>query len=159
MAAHFDGMLDEIRLSKIGRNSSWLTTEYNNQVDPSTFYSVGVEEFPIPDEPVVSGEYPTNSSTGVELNPTLSIDVVDHQGDTVTVYFMSNASGSWSQIGTEQSGGNDTYTQGTSNMNSYLTDYWWSVNVSDSSNHWTNYTYSFVTGLPPVFDPFSTGWL
>jgi len=40
----FDGQLQEARLSNIARSADWLATEFNNQDDPSTFYSVGAED-------------------------------------------------------------------------------------------------------------------
>jgi hypothetical protein len=39
-----NGLLDEIRISNILRSSDWITTEYNNQYSPSSFYSVGPEQ-------------------------------------------------------------------------------------------------------------------
>jgi len=42
--AFFDGRLDEIRVSNIARNQYWISTEYNNQNDPSSFIEVGPEE-------------------------------------------------------------------------------------------------------------------
>ncbi|MFX1272710.1 MAG: LamG-like jellyroll fold domain-containing protein, partial [Promethearchaeota archaeon] len=41
----FDGMLDEVRISKIARSSDWILTEFNNQNDPSSFYSISAAEF------------------------------------------------------------------------------------------------------------------
>ncbi len=38
------GAQDEVRFSKIARSSTWLSTQYNNQNSPSTFYSVGAQE-------------------------------------------------------------------------------------------------------------------
>jgi hypothetical protein len=38
---HWNGSLDEIRLSAAERSADWLTTSYNNQNSPSTFYTVG----------------------------------------------------------------------------------------------------------------------
>ncbi|MHA2328071.1 MAG: DUF2341 domain-containing protein, partial [Candidatus Hodarchaeales archaeon] len=40
----FDGMIDEVRLSKSIRSDAWIQTEYNNQKDPTTFYSVNTKE-------------------------------------------------------------------------------------------------------------------
>ena len=40
----FDGITDELRVSNIVRSSDWISTEYNNQNNPSSFYSVGPEE-------------------------------------------------------------------------------------------------------------------
>ncbi|UCH89237.1 MAG: DUF2341 domain-containing protein [Thermoplasmata archaeon] len=39
-----DGFLDEFRLSNIGRPLHWVKTEYNNQNDPASFYTVGSQE-------------------------------------------------------------------------------------------------------------------
>jgi len=146
-ARHFDGVIDEIRISDTVRNASWISTSYNNQNDPSSFFSLGSEEFSgiLPEQPILSNEYPVNGSASVELNPTLSIDVIDHQGDTMDISFFTNASTTWEQIGTTQTGGNDTYTQSTSMFTDYGTTYWWSVNCTDGNGHWTNDTYPFTT--------------
>jgi hypothetical protein len=37
------GMLDEVRLSTMERNASWVATEYNNQSSPGTFIAMGSE--------------------------------------------------------------------------------------------------------------------
>lgn len=39
----YTGKMDEVKLSNIVRSDSWITSEYNNQNNPSTFYSVGSE--------------------------------------------------------------------------------------------------------------------
>lgn len=41
---YFAGILDEIRVSNTARSADWITTEYNNQSSPSTFYTLGTEE-------------------------------------------------------------------------------------------------------------------
>jgi hypothetical protein len=41
---HFDGLLDEIRVSTIARSPQWIATTYNNQNNPSGFMSLGPEE-------------------------------------------------------------------------------------------------------------------
>jgi hypothetical protein len=40
----FPGYIDEVRISSAARASTWISTEYNNQSAPSTFYAVGAEE-------------------------------------------------------------------------------------------------------------------
>ncbi len=40
----FNGIMAEIRISNTARTSDYITTEYNNQNDPGTFYNIGVEE-------------------------------------------------------------------------------------------------------------------
>lgn len=39
----FDGKLDEIRISSVARSADWIATEYNNQIDPTGFYSIGCD--------------------------------------------------------------------------------------------------------------------
>jgi hypothetical protein len=39
----FGGVIDEVRVSNITRSAGWISTEYNNQSNPASFYSVGNE--------------------------------------------------------------------------------------------------------------------
>ncbi|UCE38691.1 MAG: DUF2341 domain-containing protein, partial [Thermoplasmata archaeon] len=41
----WNGSLDEVRISNIARSADWIATEYNNQNDTSSFYTVSDEEF------------------------------------------------------------------------------------------------------------------
>lgn len=41
---YWDGIIDECRMSDAVRSADWITTEYNNQVAPGTFYAVGTEQ-------------------------------------------------------------------------------------------------------------------
>jgi uncharacterized protein (AIM24 family) len=43
-ANRFEGRLDEVRVAGAVRSPGWIVTEFNNQDNPSTFYSVGAEE-------------------------------------------------------------------------------------------------------------------
>jgi hypothetical protein len=52
----FDGMIDEVRLSKSLRSSAWIQAEYNNQKDPSTFYTIGAKE-----------DYPTDGEWAIPI--------------------------------------------------------------------------------------------
>jgi hypothetical protein len=38
------GSIDELRISDTIRNPDWIKTEYNNQINPNMFYTVGLEE-------------------------------------------------------------------------------------------------------------------
>lgn len=42
---YFSGELDELRISTVSHSADWLAAEYLNQVNPSSFYSVGSEQF------------------------------------------------------------------------------------------------------------------
>jgi len=43
-AQHFDGRIDEVRVSNVARSLGWTETEYNNQNSPSTFLTASTEE-------------------------------------------------------------------------------------------------------------------
>ena len=40
----YDGSMDEVRISKTCRSADWVLTQYNNQNEPSSFFSIGPEE-------------------------------------------------------------------------------------------------------------------
>ena len=42
--AWFKGTMEEVRISDTARSSSWIKTCYNNQSNPSTFYTISEEE-------------------------------------------------------------------------------------------------------------------
>src|SRR3989344_5568263 len=41
---YFNGIIDDVRISSTARSAEWISTEYNNQSSPATFYDVGSEE-------------------------------------------------------------------------------------------------------------------
>ena len=41
---YWQGLIDEVRISKTARSSSWLITSFNTMNDPSSFFNVGPEE-------------------------------------------------------------------------------------------------------------------
>jgi biopolymer transport protein ExbB len=43
---HFQGRIDEIRISSIARSADWVATVYNNESSPSTFYTFSTEMDP-----------------------------------------------------------------------------------------------------------------
>jgi hypothetical protein len=45
---YFDGVIDEVRISNPARSAEWISTCYNNQVNPSAFIDVGAEETALP---------------------------------------------------------------------------------------------------------------
>jgi hypothetical protein len=44
----FNGTIDEVRISTAPLSAGWIITEYNNQNDPDSFYSIGVENSAVP---------------------------------------------------------------------------------------------------------------
>jgi hypothetical protein len=43
-SANFDGIIDEVHVSDIGRSSTWIQTEYNTMNNPTQFVTIGPEE-------------------------------------------------------------------------------------------------------------------
>jgi hypothetical protein len=43
-SAEWLGYIDEVRVSTTGRSAAWIQTEYQNQANPESFYTVGTEE-------------------------------------------------------------------------------------------------------------------
>src|SRR3989338_5281148 len=67
----WNGGIDEARVSNIIRSADWITTEYNNQSSPSTFYAVGAETEAT--NPTVSTLSPADNATGVSPTANLVI--------------------------------------------------------------------------------------
>jgi PKD repeat protein len=88
---------------------------------------------------------PPNEGVSSYTNPTLSIVVTDSTGSRMNITFRTNASGIWSDIGTNTSVENGTYSQTPSSMTIYDHQYWWSVNVTDTNMIWGNVTFTFQT--------------
>ncbi len=41
---YYDGNIDELRIAEVVRNADWILTEYNNQNDPSSFFTIAAQE-------------------------------------------------------------------------------------------------------------------
>jgi len=99
--------------------------------------------------PIFSNPSPTNGSTGVDITPSLYVTVNDPEGETMDITFRTNDTGTWANIGSNNSVGNGTYYQTSLNMNNYSNKYWWSVNCTDGIS-WSNSTYYFTTRDPVI---------
>lgn len=89
-------------------------------------------------------ESPTDGATGVSLDPTLSIDVTDADGDSMDVTFRDDSDGS--KIGSTQTGVADGGTASVtwSGLESDST-YSWYVEADDGNAITTSATFSFTT--------------
>lgn len=105
----------------------------------------GIYHFTTIQEPFIISTDPSDNEINVELQPLVCIEVEDPCGESMDIYFYENTSGSWVQAGSNLSVGNGTYCFDYTEANTQLTEYWWSVNVSNSCCYINN-TYSFTTG-------------
>jgi len=123
-------------------NSAW----HSVSVFDDCFYVYGEAAAPENTAPTQSGEVPANTSTGISLQPTCNVTVNDADGgDTLTVTFYENTTGSWvlQQTNSSVSPGTSVQWDNYSNASAYSTKYWWSVNLTDGTD-WCNETYHFT---------------
>ena len=148
----FKGYVDEVRLSNISRNDTWLKCDYNTTSSPSTFFSVGSEERYSPwvnSAPVQINESPVNGTTAVSIPVHLSIAVSDTDtNQTMTLSWRSNSSGSWVEFGHNNTVTAGTYRMIATNFTGYTTKYWWNLTLKDSYGKYTNATYHLTTHAP-----------
>lgn len=142
---NFNVIIDAIRFFKIERNKICVNTFFkiiNNIIAIMTYRQKTYHSMHILRN---LNPLPTNKAIDQPTNPIMSIKVNDNKGHKINVTFRTNASGTWEEIGSNNSVGNGTYSQIPSNMHNYNTKYWWSVNTSCSEGVWDNDTYCFTT--------------
>ncbi len=92
----FNGEVDEVRISNVQRDGSWIKTEYSNQSSPSSFYSVASVETATDNQaPAVSNFSPLDDSTSVDINTSLLItfdDIIDLQAGNIYIKKSSDDS-------------------------------------------------------------------
>jgi len=109
---YYDGVLDEIRISRVERNHSWLKATYNTVQNKQDFISIGDEEYY--STIIISDPKPSDGAIKVDLNPRLYITVNETNGKQMNISWFSNCSGSWDKIGEKNNVPNGTYSINTS---------------------------------------------
>jgi hypothetical protein len=143
--SYWNGTIDEVRVSNIARSPAWIQTSYNNQKDPTTFYTIGTEyKSPTAFAPLVSDENPPDETTDAYINPTLSIRVLDPGGQNMTIIFEEKVLNAWQEIALFSNVPGGTYSVIPTEMNKLGTTYYWNVSVTNGVA-WTNKSFSFTT--------------
>ncbi|MHA2307439.1 MAG: LamG-like jellyroll fold domain-containing protein, partial [Candidatus Hodarchaeales archaeon] len=132
----FDGVIDEVRLTKGIKSSGWIQTEYNNQDDPSSFYTIGgsLEIDLIP--PNITIHTPSDNDIfgmappafNVEVNDNIDIDTKWYRltnGTITTVNTTFSVNGSISQSRWNEIG------NGTVMIQFFANDSWGNVGFSE----------------------------
>jgi len=199
------GKIDEIRLSNIKRNDTWLETSYNtvNNATDGGFFSLGNEDswmewndannpdtdhasggwnwtfdypngtgyyefYSIGDKsgsttetapnsadaacyyrgntaPEITNPYPSNQSTSISVNPTLNISLNDTDGNSMTIKWYSNSSGTWKKFGTNTTETNGTFYMTNANFTNFSKTFYWNVTVNDGTATNTSDIFWFTT--------------
>ena len=137
----FTGILDEVRISNTPRSANWILTEYNNQNNPSAFFSVGSQES-APNVPSITNPSPSNQATVVSVTSTqLSFDLSSNDNQPMTYSVTTSPS-----IGSTEATNvaNGIYTVPISGL-SYGTTYTWTVQATEDGTNWATQTFTFTT--------------
>jgi len=94
----FDGVVDEVRIANACFSADWISTYYRNVNSPSSFYTVGVQEYQSDLPPVISNEQPDNTSINIGFNPLLHAEVSGPDSDMINCELWTTVNGSWQLI-------------------------------------------------------------
>ncbi len=86
----FDGIIDEVRISSGIKSSDWIQTEYNNQYDPNSFYTVSssfeIDKVP----PDITINLPTNNTLFGSIAPNFIVEIDDNNSISSRWYRLLN---------------------------------------------------------------------
>jgi len=109
------------------------------------FFGDPTLKYKYPSYPALQNMYPYRMHTAPSNVTILDCDVADFDGDTMTVYYRTNASGSWATLKTWSNvDTGDDLIYFASAFDNTDTEYWWSINVTDGT-YWINRTQNFTT--------------
>jgi len=127
----------EAKIGKLGfiyKYSAYSYTEMDGLVKVSlnaSYATNRTKDTPFNSPPEFSGSLPVNG-TITEPQPTLSINISDAQGQSVSLIWESNYTGTWQTIGTTASVHNETVTMPTTI--SFNTSVYWRVRANDGAD-------------------------
>ncbi|MHA2400183.1 MAG: DUF2341 domain-containing protein, partial [Promethearchaeota archaeon] len=86
----FEGVIDEVRLSKGIKSSGWIQTEFNNQDDPSSFYTISnpIEIDFIP--PTIIINSPNDNDLFGMIPPSFNVEINDNSTIDIKWYRLTN---------------------------------------------------------------------
>ncbi|MBD3158833.1 MAG: DUF2341 domain-containing protein, partial [Candidatus Lokiarchaeota archaeon] len=99
---YLDGVIDEARLIPVVRSQDWIETEYNNQKNPSSFFSISSERVlgdTWQDEDKATLLFSTSSEEPLTLGPLVTMDIEgsgksldDNMNDGTSFYAFNGSS-------------------------------------------------------------------
>ncbi|MHA2035112.1 MAG: DUF2341 domain-containing protein [Promethearchaeota archaeon] len=77
------GQIDEVRISTVGRSADWIATEYINQYNPNSFYTIESESQEDTTPPSITINSPTMNELFGSSSPTYDLTVIDANLDSI----------------------------------------------------------------------------
>lgn len=152
----FNGTIDEIRVSSTARDPSWISTCYNNQGDPMTFYSIGSEENSDADYiPPELSNVVRVTSLPLDTNPSfgwinISCEVTDNTAVDQVTLNISNPDSSWNNVTMILDTAGTYYCNSTTAFSAHG-PYQYGIQARDTSGN-TNETLFYSFSMPPNWD-------
>ena len=126
-----------------GQTYTWYinVTNSSHTIERMAVFSTEV------DTPAISNPQPPDGAQYVSLNPTLQVDILDAQGESVDWQISLFVDGAWQLMGSGTlADGDGTVLAPTAGVDAYGTTYTWRARASDSgSGVWSEETYTFET--------------
>ena len=157
------GRIDEVRISMIRRNSSWLNYTWLNLNRTDSVNFTTIEDLPAsPTGYIVwSINRPTNATWICPIGFTINLTVSQSMGYPMNITFLSNYSGVWSPINSLLSLSNGSYGVAINNFTGLGIRYYWNATINSTyaenrTNQYYLYTYNDTSNCYPVSGSSST---
>ena len=103
---YFNGIVDEARVSNVGRSDEWIKTCYNNQSAPSGFYIIGNEESPFVSSGSIASQVFDTGAAGTSWDELSWSETLQSNTDITfevrasdTLFAKDDVSPSWTAVG------------------------------------------------------------
>lgn len=143
------GKLDEIRISNICRNSSWIKLCFHNQ-NCTTGFLIWGQVISVPPvlqgHPSIDSYFPSDGSNfSCPCCIVLGVNVSENSSNIMNITFWSNFSDSWILLDNSFNNvSNGSYYIFIVNFTKFNFSYWWNISVESLGNY-SNATYQFYT--------------
>lgn len=126
-----DGYLDEIRVSDIRRNDTWINVSYHTQNETIDFLTWGNIQTLTIINLIINNETPLNNTQNIQLFPVLNVYIAHPNNSLMNIQWYSNYSGMWQNIGEHHTNvTNRTYYQKFNELGIYNKTYYWYAKVT-----------------------------
>ncbi|MFX0040273.1 MAG: LamG-like jellyroll fold domain-containing protein [Promethearchaeota archaeon] len=90
-SGEYEGQIDEVRISNVARSADWIATEYTNQINPNSFYSIGNQITGDITPPDITINSPNPNDLFGLSAPNYDLTVIDDHLDSIWYSFNGGA--------------------------------------------------------------------